>query len=124
MAIPILIVDDSALARKMMIKALPKNWDVEITQAANGEEGLAAWRAGKGHVVFLDLTMPVMDGYETLKAIHSEGLDAFVIVVSGDIQPKAQELVLKLGAMAFLKKPIKSQEIEETLRKYGILTDE
>jgi CheY-like chemotaxis protein len=121
MAIPVLIVDDSAMSRKMMSRALPGDMDFQITEAANGEEALVAWRAGKGDVIFLDLTMPVMDGYTTLEKIKAEGLDAFVIVVSADIQPKAEERVKKLGAMAFLKKPVDKDEVASVLKRYGLV---
>ena len=61
MSVPLLVVDDSSFARKQVIRAIPKDWDVEISQAGNGEEALAQIEAGKGDVVLLDLTMPVMD---------------------------------------------------------------
>lgn len=120
MATPILVVDDSPMARKMLIKSLPSTWDVEITQAVNGKEALDAYRAGKADVMFLDLTMPVMDGYEVLENLQKEGLNSFVIVVSADIQPLAQERVKKLGAMAFIKKPVNPDLIESVLKQYGI----
>ncbi|MBP8215181.1 MAG: response regulator, partial [Propionivibrio sp.] len=63
MPVSVLVVDDSPIARKMLIRALPAEWDIEITQASNGLEALAAYRAGKVDVMFLDLTMPDMDGY-------------------------------------------------------------
>ena len=122
MATPILVVDDSAMSRKLVIKALPPEWDVEITQAGNGQEALDNYRNGKAHVMFLDLTMPVMDGYEVLETLKREGLNAFVIVISADVQPKAQERVKELGAIAFLKKPVKTDEVTQVLREYGILT--
>jgi len=122
MATPILVVDDSVMSRKLVIKALPPEWDVEITQAGNGEDALARYRSGKAHVMFLDLTMPVMDGYEVLEALKKEGLNAFVIVISADVQPKAQERVKELGAIAFLKKPVKTEEIKQVLTEYGILS--
>jgi CheY-like chemotaxis protein len=120
MTTPILVVDDSPMARKMLIKSLPSTWDVEVTQAANGQEALDAYRAGKADVMFLDLTMPVMDGYQVLENLQKEGLNSFVIVVSADIQPLAQERVKKLGAMAFIKKPVNPEQIESVLRQYGI----
>lgn len=120
MATPILVVDDSPMARKMLIKSLPSTWDVEITQAVNGKEALDAYRAGKADVMFLDLTMPVMDGYEVLENLQKEGLNSFVIVVSADIQPLAQERVKKLGAVAFIKKPVNPDLIESALKQYGI----
>lgn len=120
MTTQILVVDDSQMARKMLIKSLPSGWNVEITQASNGQEALDAYRAGKADVMFLDLTMPVMDGYEVLENIQKEGLNSFVIVVSADIQPIAQERVKKLGAMAFVKKPVSPDMIETVLKQYGI----
>jgi AmiR/NasT family two-component response regulator len=46
-----------------------------------------------------------------------------VIVVSGDIQPDAQERVKKLGAMAFIKKPIDKAKTTEILTEFGILSE-
>lgn len=121
MSTPITIVDDSSLSRKLMIKSLPPGWDVEITQAANGVEALEAYRAGKADVMFLDLTMPVMDGYAVLENLKREGMNSFVIVVSADIQPKAQERVQSLGAVAFVKKPVSTEQVTKILKDYGIL---
>ena len=120
MATRILVVDDSPMARKMLIKSLPSSWDVDISQAGNGQEALDAYRAGKADIMFLDLTMPVMDGYEVLENLQKEGLNSFVIVVSADIQPLAQERVKKLGAMAFVKKPVSPDVLESVLKQYGI----
>ena len=122
MATPILVVDDSVMSRKLVIKALPADWDVEVHQASDGREALEAYRSGKAHVMFLDLTMPVMDGYEVLETLKKEGSNALVIVISADVQPKAQERVKDLGAIAFLKKPVKSGEIKQVLKEYGILS--
>ena len=120
MALPVLVVDDSPMARKMLIKALPPGWDIEITQAGNGIEALEQYRAGKASVMFLDLTMPDMDGYQVLEALRNEDLNTFVIVVSADIQPEAQERVRKLGAMAFVKKPVSAEKLMPILKEYGI----
>ena len=121
MSTPVLVCDDSAMARKMLIKALPAEWDIEITQAANGLEALAAYRAGKAEVMFLDLTMPEMDGFTVLETLRAEGLNTFVVVVSADIQPLAQERVLSLGAVAFVKKPVNPAEIQTILKQYGMV---
>lgn len=120
MAISVLVADDSSLARKLLIHALPDDWDIDVTQAANGIEALAQFRAGKGTVVFLDLTMPDMDGFEVLEHIRHEPRDAFVIVVSADIQPGAVERVKDLGAIAFVPKPVSSDRILPILKGYGL----
>jgi CheY-like chemotaxis protein len=121
MPLPILVVDDSAMARKMLIKSLPQEWDVEISQAENGEKALEAYREGKAAVMFLDLTMPVLDGYGVLEALRKEDLNSMVIVVSADIQPVAQERVMSMGAIAFIKKPVSAELISGVLKQYGVI---
>ncbi|MBD8496241.1 response regulator [Pseudomonas syringae] len=117
----LLICDDSNMARKQLIRALPPDWDVSVSLAANGLEALEALRKGLGQVMLLDLTMPVMDGYQTLAAIREEGLDTRVIVVSGDVQEEAVRRVMELGALAFLKKPADPDELASTLARLGLL---
>ena len=121
MSIPLLICDDSNMARKQVLRSLPDGWDVDVTFAANGIEGLDAIRAGKGEMVFLDLTMPEMDGYGVLERIRAEGLKSVVIVISADIQPEARERVTKLGALDFIQKPINDEKLLNTLKKFGLL---
>ncbi|MCU0936598.1 MAG: response regulator [Gammaproteobacteria bacterium] len=116
----VLICDDSSFARKQMARALPADWPVEVTLASNGEEALRGVRAGRAEVLFLDLNMPVMDGYQVLEAIRREDLNTLVVVVSGDVQPEAQERVTRLGALAFLRKPVASTDLEPVLDRYGL----
>lgn len=120
MTVSILVVDDSPMARKMLIRALPPAWDVRITQVGSGLEALAEYRAGRVDVMFLDLNMPEMDGYQVLETLRREDLNCLVIVVSGDVQEKAQERVSAMGAIAFIRKPVDAQKIEAVLRQYGI----
>ncbi len=123
MTIPVLICDDSGVARKQMAKSLPAGWDVEISFAQHGGEALELIRAGKGDVLFLDLNMPVMDGYQTLEVISKEELPTVAIVVSGDIQPDAKKRVMACGAFDFIKKPIASEELISVLTRAGIYSE-
>jgi len=109
------------MSRKLVIRALPPEWDVEVHQAGNGQEALNLYKSSKPQVMLLDLTMPVMDGFEVLESLKREGQTPFVIVISADVQPKAQERVKELGAAAFLKKPIKTEEIKQVLQDNGLL---
>lgn len=120
MSIRLLVCDDSGFARKQLIRALPPDWNFQITQAAHGLEGLDAIRKGLGDVVLLDLTMPEMDGYGVLAAIRDEGLKARVVVISGDVQEKAVARVKELGALAFLQKPVDPLDLRKTLREHGL----
>ncbi len=113
----VLICDDSAFARKQMARALPPDWDVNVHFAENGQLGLEEIFSGHGDIIFLDLTMPVMDGYEVLQNLQREKLKNRVIVVSGDIQPEAHKQVMALGALDFIKKPCSAEEIRSLLER-------
>ncbi len=120
MGLPVLVVDDSTLARRLLINALPEAWDVDISQATNGTDALVAYREGRASVMFLDLTMPGMTGFDVLETVRAEGLDSFVIVVSADIQPEAKARVKALGAVAFIDKPVSSAKLLPVLKEYGL----
>ena len=120
MKMPILVVDDSPMARKMLIKALPPEWKVEISQAGNGVEALEQYRAGKPRVMFLDLTMPDMDGFQVLEVLREEHLNSIVIMVSADVQPKAQQRAIALGAVAFVQKPVTAEKLLPILKQHGL----
>jgi CheY-like chemotaxis protein len=117
----VLICDDSLVARKQVAKSLPQDWDVAVHFAQHGGEALTALQQGKGQLLLLDLNMPVMDGYETLRRIHSLGLNTRVVVISGDVQPEAFERVIKLGALDFIRKPINQNDLLAVLQKHELL---
>jgi chemotaxis protein CheY-P-specific phosphatase CheC len=122
MTTSILICDDSSFARRQMARSIPDDWDVSITFAENGAEGLEVIRAGKADLTFLDLNMPVMDGYETMQIIKDDELSTMVIVVSGDVQENAKRRMLEMGAIDFIRKPIDIDKLLKTLTEYGIFS--
>lgn len=114
----ILVVDDSKLARLSLIKTL-KEYEptAECIEAENGAVAVELFKAESPRVVFLDLTMPVMDGYEALKLMMQIDSNAQVVVVSADIQTQAQEQVLALGAKLMVPKPINSDKMLGVLQQ-------
>lgn len=116
MSFPILICDDSALARKQMARSLPASLGADITFAVHGLDALEQLQTREFKLMFLDLTMPELDGYGTLEEIGKRGIDIKVVVVSGDIQPKAKEKVMSLGAKAFIQKPINKDALKDVLK--------
>jgi len=111
-----LVTDDSKLARLSLIKSLKTvAGDVAIFQATNGLEALQVMQKEKVDVVFLDLTMPEMDGYEALPKLLELNPKAKVIVVSADVQTKAKERVITLGAQLHMQKPINIEKMQEIL---------
>ncbi|GAK23155.1 LOW QUALITY PROTEIN: chemotaxis protein CheC [Vibrio sp. JCM 19052] len=117
MSFPVLICDDSALARKQMARSLPATLNADVTFAIHGKNALEELAQKEFKLMFLDLTMPEMDGFETLENMKRLGIQTPVVVVSGDIQPKAKERVFALGAKAFIQKPIGKDELKATLKE-------
>lgn len=120
MSLPIVICDDSSFARKAIARALPDSWDVDISFAENGQQAIEKIEQGLAHVLFLDLNMPVMDGYETMKFIRQYDLQTVVIVISGDVQQEARKRMMDLGALEFIEKPINNEKLVSILKKFGI----
>ncbi len=121
MPIPVTIADDSMMSRKNIKKMLPPELSGEITEATNGKEALEAIYAGKAEILFLDLQMPIMDGYQVLEEIQLQKLKVIVFVISADIQPKAIEKVIALGAVRFLQKPLAANELHSILFEVGVI---
>ena len=116
MTYPVLICDDSALARKQMARSLPASLNAEITFAVDGLDALEKLEQQEFKLMFLDLTMPELDGFGTLAEIQKRNIQVSVVVVSGDIQPKAKQKADVLGAKAFIQKPIDKEVLKEVLR--------
>jgi two-component system chemotaxis response regulator CheY len=58
-----------------------------------------------------------------LEAIKARDLPAMVIVISGDIQPEATARVMRLGALAFIKKPLNPEQLSQILSDFGIFSE-
>ncbi len=117
MSLPVLICDDSALARKQMAKSLPASLNADISFAVHGLDAINQLQSTEFKIMFLDLTMPELDGFGTLEEIKRLGIEISVVVVSGDIQPKAKERVLALGAKAFIQKPMDKDVLKQVLKE-------
>ena len=103
----VLIVDDIPVNIILLTTMLTRT-NVGILTATNGEEALETVRKSKPDLLLLDIQMPVMNGWEVLKAINDDpelkGIP--VIVVSAFTSPEDIEQSMRLGAAGFIKKPV------------------
>jgi len=110
----ILLVDDSSFQRKNLSKLLT-SMNHDVITAENGEVGLEKVEAENPDLILTDVLMPVMDGISFLRALRTRGLKTPSIVSSADIQTATREECLRLGAKAFLTKPVKGPELEQAI---------
>ncbi|KLE06161.1 response regulator [Aliarcobacter butzleri] len=115
----VLVTDDSKMARKMVVRSLEESTikDLEIFEAQNGQEAIDLYKEISPKIVFLDLTMPIMDGFEALKRIKEIDENAKVVIISADIQKLSMDRVRELGAFNFIKKPIDALKMQQILEK-------
>lgn len=121
MSSSVLICDDSNLARKQVLRSLPESLSANAQLATNGAEALELLNSQHFDVLFLDLTMPVVDGLGVLQGIKDAGISINVFVISADIQPEMQNKVLELGAKAFLRKPVQIDILNNHLAQHGLI---
>jgi CheY-like chemotaxis protein len=118
-----LVCDDSKMARKMLIKALKAlvGENIEIVEASNGQEAVDLYTQISPGVTFMDLTMPIMSGFEAVKIICEKNKDAKIIVASADIQEGSMSKAKENGALGFIKKPVNEENLKPVLQKLKVL---
>lgn len=118
----VLIVDDEALARRGLKHRLQPVSDIEIVaEARNGREALNSIRELSPDLVFLDIQMPGMGGFEVVSELRGESMPAIVFVTAFD------EYAIKAfeaNALDYLLKPIEDSRLHEALNRVRDLMDQ
>jgi len=109
----VLIVDDEALVRKALKRALELHKH-EVYEATDGAEGLTLWRALQPQVVFLDIVMPGLTGPQVLKEIGKRG-STKVVLMSAFAGPLGAELAPE-SYDAFIAKPF--EDIFDIIKRF------
>ncbi len=114
MALKILTVDDSRTIRLIITKAF-RSFDCEVTEASNGMEGLTLAAKVKPDLIILDITMPVMDGYETLTKLKADPVLKAIPVVMLTAEAGRENVlrIARLGVRDYLVKPFKEELVIE-----------
>lgn len=107
----VMIVDDSKTSRSILKSILTKNGYEVIAEAEDGQEGYDKYCELHPDYITLDITMPVMDGIETLVKIKEYDPGAKVIMVTAAGQKSKMLDAIKLGAAEFVTKPFETDQI-------------
>jgi DNA-binding response OmpR family regulator len=117
----ILIVDDEAHLRALLQQALEELEDegVELLIASNGEEALAAIQDEKPNLVFLDVMMPKLSGFDVCdRAKHTLGLnDAYIVLLTAKGQEFDRRRGQEVGADLYMTKPFDPDALLEKARE-------
>jgi two-component system cell cycle response regulator DivK len=114
----VLLVDDDADARAMYREHLQFS-GFDVVDAANGVEALLRARDAAPDIIVMDLSLPLMDGWDATRLIKSDSLTADIPVVglSGHTSEGTAEGAKKAGCDAFLTKPCLPEDLVKEIRK-------
>ena len=115
----ILIVDDNSVNRQLLVKLL-NPLGFELQEASNGAEAVEIWNRWEPHLIWMDMRMPVMDGYEATKQIKAtvKGQATAVIALTASVLEEERAVVLSAGCDDFLYKPFREDDILATINKH------
>ncbi|MDJ1182854.1 CHASE2 domain-containing protein [Roseofilum casamattae] len=115
----ILVVDDRPSNRLLLTQILqPLSFDLQ--EASNGREAIAKWDSWQPHLIFMDMRMPVMDGYEATQTIKGtvKGNATAIVAVTASVLDEEKAVVLSTGCDSFIRKPFRSSQIFEVIAKH------
>jgi signal transduction histidine kinase/FixJ family two-component response regulator len=115
----LLIVDDT-WEHRQLLRSLLKPLGFEIKEAENGQQCMEIWESWKPHLIFMDMRMPVINGYEATQHIKATplGQATAIIALTANAFNDEQLLTLSAGCDDFIRKPFQEDEIFDKLAKH------
>ncbi|MCB0168222.1 MAG: response regulator, partial [Anaerolineae bacterium] len=111
----ILVVEDSA-DNRVLLSQLLAAVGFEVQEAVNGQQGLDLYRSWQPHLIWMDIRMPIMDGYQASRAIKSgNGPETVIIALTASAFDEERSQVLAAGCDDFVRKPFREAEIFEKM---------
>jgi len=115
----LLIAEDRDTNRRLLVKLLaPLGFEVQT--AANGQEAIEVWDRWEPHLIWMDMRMPVMNGYEAARRIKAttKGQATVIVALTASAFEEDRATVLSAGCDDFLRKPFRQHEIFDALSKH------
>ena len=115
----ILIVDDKWSNRQLLIKLL-NPLGFALREAENGQQAIKVWDEWEPHLIWMDMRMPVMDGYRATQEIksHTKGQATAIIALTASVLEEEQAVVLDAGCDGFLRKPFRSNDVFDIMHQH------
>ncbi len=118
-----LIVDDRRTNRQLVVKLLAP-FGFDLREAANGQEAIEIWETWNPHLIWMDMRMPVLDGYEATKTIKNQPStinhqpSTIIIALTASSLEEERAVALNAGCDDYLRKPFREAELFELMSKH------
>lgn len=115
----ILIVEDR-LENRILLNKILTTIGFNVREAVNGQEGIEIWQVWEPHLIWMDMRMPVMNGYEATRKIKQElkGPKTVIVALTASAFEEERQLVLAAGCDDFMRKPFRESTLLEKMSKY------
>ena len=115
-----ILVADNNIDNRLLIVKLLEPLQVQIIEANNGQEAVELWETWQPDLIFMDIRMPVVDGYAATRTIRNRtnGRDTIIIAVTASVFEEERATVLAAGCDDFLQKPFQDSEFYEMLGRH------
>ena len=114
-----LVVEDSPMMRQLVVFALGRISNLRVTEADDGVDGLRKLAAGKFDIILTDINMPIMDGLKLIQRVRMDAThkDTPIVVITTEGGREDRERALRLGANAYITKPIQAPRVMATVKE-------
>ena len=115
----VLIVDDNDHNR-LLLKQLLSPIGFDLQEAANGEEAIAIWETWQPHLIWMDMRMPLLDGYQATKQIKAteQGQKTIIIALTASTLEEERIAILDAGCSDYIRKPYLETEIFMAMQQH------
>jgi two-component system chemotaxis response regulator CheY len=114
----VLVVDDSATMRKIVIRALNSVGCTDTSEAADGQQALAAFQAAPFDAVLTDWNMPHKSGVELTREIRAMGSTVPIFMITTEAERSRVLEAIRAGVSDYLVKPFTAESLREKLEKH------
>ncbi len=115
----ILVAEDRWESRHLLVKLL-ESVGFEVREAANGKEAIAIWEEWEPHLIWMDMRMPIVDGYDATRQIksHLRGQATVIIALTASALEEEKTIILSAGCDDFVRKPFREALIFDKIVEY------
>jgi signal transduction histidine kinase/DNA-binding NarL/FixJ family response regulator len=113
----ILVVEDKLSNCQLMVELL-QSVGFEVQAASHGQRAIALCQVWQPHLVWMDLQMPIMNGYEATRQIKAFESPPIIIALSGSALEEERGIALRAGCDDFVRKPFQENEIFEKMAQF------
>lgn len=115
----LLVVDDSAINRQLLVRLL-RPLGFAVHEAANGQEAIDIWQTWSPHLIWMDMRMPVLDGYEATRRIKAttQGQATVIVALTASALEEDRQVILSEGCDDYVRKPFREAELFDVLARH------